>query len=134
MSVVIYPFSLLILFIQILPLCLLVSLANGFSILLVFWNLVLLILCIVCSVPHWSISWLVLLLSCFLLTFCVCFCVYSRAVMCSLNCWYEDFLISSWRHSGLWTFSLTLLSLYPINFVYLIEFYEVFNFFSLFLP
>ena len=65
-SVVISPFSILILLIWILSLCPLVSLAKGLSILLIFSKnqfLVLLILCIVLFVSTWLISALSLIIS-----------------------------------------------------------------------
>jgi hypothetical protein len=69
-SVVITPFSFLILLIRILFLCPLISLAKCLSILLIFAKnqfLVWLILCIVLFVPNWLISALSLIISCCLL-------------------------------------------------------------------
>jgi hypothetical protein len=64
------PFSFLILLIRKLPLCPLVSLAKGLSVLLIFSKnqlLVWLILCIVLFVSTWLISALSLIISCHLL-------------------------------------------------------------------
>ena len=67
-SVVMSPFSFLILLIRMLSLCPLVSLAKGLSILLISSKnqlLVLLILCIVLFVSTWLISGPSLIISCF---------------------------------------------------------------------
>ena len=66
-SVVMSPFSFLILLIRMLSLCPLVSMAKGLSILLIFSKnqlLVLLILCIDLFVSIWLISALSLIISC----------------------------------------------------------------------
>jgi hypothetical protein len=85
-SVVMAPFSFLILLIWILSLCSLVRLAKGFSILLIFsknWLLAWLILCMVLFVSAWLILAPCLILSCLLLllgefaSFC------SRAFRCA---------------------------------------------------
>ena len=87
-SVVISPFSFLILLIRILSLCPLVSLAKGLSIVLIFSKnqlLVWLILCIVLFVSTWLISALSLNISCCILLLgeFVSFC--SRAVRCTVK-------------------------------------------------
>jgi hypothetical protein len=87
-SVVMSPFSFLTLSIMMLPLCPLVSLVKGLSILLIFSKnqlLVWLILCIVLFVSTWFISALSLIVSCHLLllgefaSFC------SRAFRCAVK-------------------------------------------------
>jgi len=81
-SVVMSPFSFLILLVWTHSLCPLVSLAKGLSILLIFSNnqlLLLLILCIDLFVSTWFISALSLIVSCFLLLLAVFASFCSRA-------------------------------------------------------
>ena len=110
----------LILFIQVLSLCLLVSLAKGLANLLIFSKnqlLVLLILCTVLFVSNRLISALIFIISYPLLLLCVLasyfFFLQLSGVL--LNCWYGNFLISLWRLIIFWTFLLALLPLGPIN-------------------
>jgi hypothetical protein len=87
-SVVTSPFSFLILLIWILSLCHLVSLAKGFSILLIFSKnqlLVLLILCIVLFVSTWLISALSLIIFCHLLLLGVFPSFCSRGFRCAVR-------------------------------------------------
>jgi hypothetical protein len=74
MSILMPPFSFLILLNCILTLCVLVSLAKGLSILVIFSKnqlLDLLILCVVLFVSNWLILAQILIFSCLLLLFCV---------------------------------------------------------------
>jgi hypothetical protein len=87
-SVVMSPYSFLILLIRILSMCPLVSLAKGLSNLLIFSKeqlLVWLILCIVLFVSTWLISALSLIFSCHLIFWgeLASFC--SRAFMCAVK-------------------------------------------------
>jgi len=87
-SVVISPFSSLILPIWILSLCSLVSLAKGLSILLIFSKyqlLVLLTVCIVLFVSTWLISALSLIISCCVLLLGVFASSCSRAFRCAVK-------------------------------------------------
>jgi hypothetical protein len=104
------PFSFLILFIRMLFLCTLVSLAKGFSILLIFSKnqlLVWLILCIVLFVSKWLISVLILIISyCLLLlgefaSFCYkVFRCAVKLVLYALSSFFFFFFFF-WRYSGL---------------------------------
>jgi hypothetical protein len=102
-SLVMSPFSFLILLIRILSLCPLVSLAKGLSILLIFSKsqlLVWLILCIVLFVSTWLISALSLIISCHLLllgifallSLFVCFVLELSGVLLSCWCMLSQFL------------------------------------------
>jgi hypothetical protein len=87
-SVVMSPFSFLILLIRMLSLCPLVSVAKGLSILLIFSKnqlLVWLILCIVLFVSNWLISALSLIISCGPLLLGEFASFYSRAFRCAVN-------------------------------------------------
>ena len=103
-SVVMSPFSFLILLIRILSLCPLVSLAKGLSILLIFSKnqlLVLLILCIVLFVSTWLILALSLIISCCLLSwvYLLLFVLDLSDVLSSWKCMLSP--VSFWRHSEL---------------------------------
>jgi hypothetical protein len=87
-SVVMSPFSFLILLIRILSLCPLVSLAKGLSIFLIFSKnqlLVWLILCMVLFVSTWLISALSLIISCHLLFLGEFASFRSRAFRCAVG-------------------------------------------------
>ena len=118
-SVVMSPFSFLILLIRILSLCPLVSLAKGLSILLIFPKnqlLVWLILWIVLLVSTWVISPLSLIISCLLLLLCEFASFSSRPFRCVVKLKSSVlYLVSFWRHSELWVFFLAQLSLYPLS-------------------
>jgi hypothetical protein len=88
LSIVISPFSFLILLIYILSLCPLVSLAKGLSILLIFSKnqlLVLLILYIVLFISIWLISSLSLIISCCLLLLGAFASFCSRTLRCAVK-------------------------------------------------
>ena len=96
MSLVRSPLAFLVLFIQVLSLCLLVSLAKGLANLLIFSKnqlLVLLILCTVLFVSNRLISALIFIISYPLLLLCVLasyfFFLQLSGVL--LNCWYGNF-------------------------------------------
>ena len=120
-SLVRSPLAFLILFIQVLSLCLLVSLAKGLANLLIFSKnqlLVLLILCTVLFVSNRLISALIFIISYPLLLLGVLASFFFFSLQRSgvlLNCWYGDFLISLWRLIMFWTFLLLLLPLGPIH-------------------
>jgi hypothetical protein len=87
-SVIISPFSFLILLIWVLSLCLLISLAKDLSIFFIFSKnqlLVWLIFCNVCFVSNWLISALSLIISCCLLLLGVFASFCSRAFRCAVK-------------------------------------------------
>jgi hypothetical protein len=99
-SVVMSPFSFLILLVPVLSLCPLISHANGLSILLIFsknQHLVLLILFIVLFVSTWLISALSLIIFCHLLllgefaSFCSrAFTCPVKLLVCALSCFFLE--------------------------------------------
>jgi hypothetical protein len=101
-SVVMSPFSFLNLLIRILSLCLLLNLAKGLSILLIFSKkqlLIWLILCIVLFVSTWLISALSLIIFCYLILLGKFASLCSRAFSCAVKllvC-----ALSFWQHSEL---------------------------------
>jgi hypothetical protein len=103
-SVVMSPFSFLILFFRVLSLCPLVCLAKGLSIFLIFLMiqlLVWLILCIVLYVSTSLISVLSLTISCLLLLFGELASFPSRAFRCAVKLLVYAHSSSFWRHSEL---------------------------------
>ena len=87
-SVVIYPFSFLNLLIRVLPLCSLISLDKGLSILLVFLKnqlLVWFIFCIVLFVSTSLISMMSLVISCSLFSLCEFASFCSKAFRCAVK-------------------------------------------------
>ena len=122
-SVVMSPFSFLILLIRIVSLCPLVSLAKGLSILLIFSKkqlLVWLVLCMVLIVSTWLISALSLIISCLLLLFG------EFASFCSRAFWYAVKLLV-YAHSSFFlealrsmSFPLSTAFILPYNFEYIV--------------
>jgi hypothetical protein len=115
-SVVISPFSFLILLIWILSLCPLVSMAKGSSILLIFSKnqlLVWLILCMVLFVSTWLISALSLIISYFLLLLCVFASFCSRAFRCAVKL--LVYALSSFFLEAFRTMSFTLRTAFIVS-------------------
>ena len=114
-SAVLSPILFLILLIWILLLYFLISLAKSLSILLIFSNIQLLVLLIgyiVLYLSIWLISALNLIISCHLLFLGVFASYCSRAFRYASKLLVSP--VSFWRHSELWVFFLSLLSLCPI--------------------
>ena len=119
LSVVISPFSSLILLIWFFSLFFLMSLTNGLSILLIFSKnhlLVLLIFAIVSFVSFSFISALIFMISFLLLTLEFSFSSFFVASDVKLGYLFDVFLVSWGKLVLLWTFLSALLLLTPISF------------------
>ena len=118
-SVVISPFSFLILLIWFFSLCFLMSLANGFSILFILSKnqlLALLIFAMVSFVSFAFISARIFMIYFLLLILVFCFVLFFQVVLgVKLGCLFDIFLVSWGKLVLLWTFPLALLLLNPIG-------------------
>ena len=138
LSVVISPFSFLILLIWFFSLCFLMSLANGFSILFILSKNQLLALFIFLMVSFISFEFiyaLIFKISFLLLTLGFFISSFSSCIRCKVKLFIWLFFPVSWgKPVLLWTFSLALLLQYPTGFGLLCfhfhSFLSIFQFFK----
>ena len=119
LSVVISPFSFLILLIWFFSLCFLMSLANGLSVLFILSKNQLLALLIFAMVSFVSFSFiyaLIFMISFLLLTWGASFLLFLVALVVELGYLFDFSPISWCRLVLLWTFQLALILLSPIGF------------------